>query len=190
MRSAVSATFFQRLVEELQQRYRYVVVDVGADLLGSEVAAHRTALALSQQVLLAATPDLVGLWHARNALGLLRDQFRIEADRVALVLNRFNRRYQHGRAEIEWALGVPVAAVLPNDYAAAQRALMAQRPMVLQGRGRAARAFLDLAGRVHGGSINLPPDPEKKRRVPWPHWSITLRAPWSRAGQARAERGA
>lgn len=191
MRSLVSAIFFQRLIGELRQRYRYVIVDVGADLLGADTETHRAALGLSEQILLAATPDLVGLWHARTALGTLRNQLRLDPDRVALILNQYDRRYHHGRTQIEWALDMPVAAVVPYDHGAAQRSLIAQVPLVVHSRGgRASRALLELAGRVHGGTITLPPEPSKNGRRPWRHWPATLRPPWAGPARRRVEKGA
>lgn len=184
MRAGLSPRFFERLVAKLRQRYRYVVLDIGAELLGAEAAVHRAALGLSQQVLLVASADLVGLWHARTALGVLKNQLQIAAERTALIVNCHDRRYHHDRAEIEWALGVPTAAVIPHDHRAVQRALMAQRPLVLDRRSRAARALLDLAERVHGGSIALPPEPGTNGRARWRNWVPAVRIPWPRPGGA------
>lgn len=181
MRSAVPPRFLERLVAELRPRFRYVVLDVGADLLGAEAALHRAALGLSDHVLLVAATDLVGLWHARTALGLLRTHVPVPGEKLALILNRHDRRYHHGRADIEWALGVPAAAVIPHDHRAVQRALAAQRPLVLEARSRAGRAVLDLAERVHGGSIVLPPEPTGDRRARWRRLLPGVRLPWARA---------
>lgn len=171
LRSAISLRFVERLLPELRQRYRYVVLDVGADLLGAEAAAHRTALTLADQVLLVASTDLVGLWHARQALALCRAHLTIGEERLALILNRHDRRYHHGRTEIEWALGVPAAGVIPYDHRASQRAMLAQQALVFEHRSRAAGQLRDLAERVHGGRISLPPEPTPtgrgwRRRLP------------------------
>jgi len=176
MRASLSRRFFERLVAYLRRRYRYVVLDVGADLLGSETALHRTALSLADQVLLVATGDVVGLWHARQALGLLRGQLALPTERVALLVNRHDERFHHGRAEIEWALGAPAAAVLPYDHTGAERAIAEHRPMVLDQGSKAGFYLLELAGRVHGGRIEPPPEPRPARR------SWRLRPPWSRRG--------
>ena len=216
MRAAVSAAFLERLVAELRQRYRYVVVDVGPDLLGTEAAVHRAAVALGQQVLLAAAADLAGLWHARTALGLLRTHVPVAPERVALVVTRHDRRHHQGRAEIEWALRVPAAAVVPYDHGAAQRAMAAQRPLVLEDRSRAGRALLDLAERIHaGGPIRLPQVEGNARRwhrpsspgprgtpgrvVPalpleWPRWARARWRgrgwwPWVTAGTSARQKG-
>lgn len=182
MRSGISSQLFEQLIGELQQRYHHVILDVGADLLGPEGAAHRSALRLAHQVLLVASADLVGLWRARAALGLLQSQLQISLDRVALVVNRYDRRYHHSRSEIEWALGLPSAAVIPFDHAGIQRAIAAQRPIAFDKRSRAGRALLDLAERVHGGAIALPPEPTREG------WASRLRLPavWpQRNGQAK-----
>lgn len=189
MRVGLPASFLERLTAELCRRYRHVILDVGADLLGSESALHRAALRLSRQVLLVASADLVGLWHARTVLGLFRGSLQVDLDRVALIINRHDRRYHHGRREIEWALGVPTAAVIPYDYGAAQRALAAQQPLVLEGRSRAGRALLDLAERVHGGSIVLPPEPVRNGGVWWLEWAAALRPGRSRGSSAAKDEG-
>src|SRR5207249_3091878 len=88
-------------------------------------------------------------------------------DQFALVINRYDARSHHRRSEIEWALGTPAAAIIPFDHNAAEKALASQRPLVLDGRGGAARALLDLAERVHGGSIRLPPEPVGRPARPW-----------------------
>jgi len=46
--------------------------------------------------------------------------------------------------------------VVPHDHRAAQTALAAQRPLVLDRRSAAARSLLDLASRLHAGRIELP----------------------------------
>ncbi len=180
MRIGISPRFFEQMVAELRQRYRYVVLDVGADLLGAEAAVHRAALGVSRQVVLVSSADLVGLWHARTALGALKNLLQIGAERVALIVNRHDRRYHHGREEIEWALGIPTAAVIPYDHRGVQRALLAQQPLVLDRRSRAARALLDLAERVHGGNIVLPPEPRANGRARWRELVPALHLPWPR----------
>jgi MinD-like ATPase involved in chromosome partitioning or flagellar assembly len=89
---------------------------------------------------------------------MLDAQLGIPSETVALVVNAHEKRRHNKRSEIEWALGRPAAAVIPYDRSAAERALAAQRPLVLERKSAAARALLELAGRVHGGEIVLPPE--------------------------------
>jgi Flp pilus assembly CpaE family ATPase len=183
MRAAITGRFLGRLLAELRPRYRHVILDVGAEAMGAEGAAHRAALRAADQVLLLAAADLVGLWHARAALTHLRTHLQVEPERVALVVNRHDRRFHHARAEIEWALGAPTAAVLPWDYRAAQCALSTQQPVVLQGSGRLARGLLDLAERVHRGRIELPPARGSTQPSVWLRGAAALRRVWPRRGQ-------
>lgn len=172
MRGRITRRFLERLLDALQRRYRYVIVDVGSELLGAEGALHRAALGLSQQVLLVCSSDLVGLWRARTTLGLLQTHLQIGTERVGLIVNRHDARFHHGRTEIEWALGATTACIVPYDNVAAQKALAAQKPLVL-GRGRAAKALLEFAERVHGGSVAMPVEPRRQRRLKLP--SLRLR---------------
>jgi MinD-like ATPase involved in chromosome partitioning or flagellar assembly len=160
MAARVTLPLFERLLAELQQRYRYVVIDIGAALAPSDVI-HRAAVRQAAHVLVVGSGDLPGLWHLRRALALLRDDLHLDDGRLAVVLNRYERRFDHRRAEIEWALGLPLAAIVPYDHGGLRRAALLQQPLVCVSRGPAARALLDLSERVYGGAIQLPPDPER-----------------------------
>lgn len=163
MRSGITVRFFERVIAELRQRYRYVILDVGADLIGTEMSVHRAALAESQQVLLVTSGDLVGLWRARAALSLIENQLAVSQEHVALLINRHDHRHHHARSEIEWALAQPAAAVVPYDHRSVERATAAQHPVVFE-RSSAGRTLFDLAERIHGGRILLPQEVAAKRR--------------------------
>ena len=169
MRGSLDAGFVARLVAALAQRYRYVVLDLDAGLLGDQAAVQHAALSRADRVLLVTTADVVGLLHARQALGSLRTDYAVPPERIGLVVNRYDARYHHGRREIEWALEAPVAAIIPHDHRAAQRALAAQHPLIMQRRSRAARALLDLARRIHGGDAGaiVLPEEEPSRTALW-----------------------
>ena len=153
MRSSIAPALVERLVSELSRRFRWVVLDVGPELLGMDTAAasHRAALARAHHVMLVTGSDLVGLWHARTALNQLERCVGIEPRRVNLILNRHDPRFHHSRHEVEWHLGAPVAGVIPFDHVAMQRATSEQRPVVLDGSSRAARAVFVLADLLNEG---------------------------------------
>src|SRR5207302_2027388 len=159
--------FVERMVQALQRRYRYIILDTGGELVGPEGTVHRAALGLAQQVLLVCSSDLVGLWRARSTLAMLQSHLQISPERVALVVNRHDPRFHHGRTEIEWALGASTACLVPHDHLGLQRALAAQRPAII-GRGTAGKALLEFAERIHGGKVVLAPEPEKTERKRWP----------------------
>lgn len=167
MRGRLSGPFVSNLLEALRASYRYVVVDVGPDLFGPDGAAHRAVLERASRILVVTSGDLVGLWQAQRALAQLRTHVETGLRPVALVVNRYEPRRHHGRREIEWALGTPVAGIIPDDHGAGQRAIAAQRPLVLASRGRGARALLELAGRIHQGRIVLPREQTKRSDRSW-----------------------
>ena len=166
MRGGVAGAFFEQLIAELRGRYRFVVLDVGAELLGGGGTLHRLALSSADLVLVVAAADMIGLLHARRALATMRAHVRVPQERLGLVVNRHHGRYHHGRTEVEWALEVPAAAVVPHDFDGVQRALAAQLPVVLAGRSRAGGAILDLAERICRGRIVLPAPDESARQGP------------------------
>jgi Flp pilus assembly CpaE family ATPase len=159
LRAGVTPTFVERLLAELGQAHRYVVVDVGAELLGLEPLAsgHRAAIAAAQHVFVVTGPDVISLWHTRSLLHQLERDLGVEHERLSLVPNRHDSRYHHGRGEIEWHLGVPAAAVVPHDYGPVQRAVAEQRPVVTDPSSRAGRAIVGLAERIHEGRVRMLP---------------------------------
>jgi Mrp family chromosome partitioning ATPase len=169
MRGSVAPAMIERLIDELARRYRWVILDVGPELLGIDVAAadHRAALSRAQHVLLVCAADLVGLWHARTALDQLERLVGIERRRVNLILNRHDLRFHHTRQEVEWHLGAPVVSVVPFDHAAAQRAIAEQRPLALDSSSRAARALVSLAERLNEGKLRVPSPPDGRSRSAW-----------------------
>lgn len=163
MRAGVSSAFFADLIGTLRARFRHVILDLGADFLGSDVAPYRVALRQAGQVLLVTTPEVIDLLRARVAFAGLETQLGLDPRRVALIVNRHDRRYHRSGGEIEWALGRPLAALIPYDHVGTARAREARRPVVLDRRSRAGRALLNLAGRIHGGTVTLPQEPVAPR---------------------------
>ncbi len=173
MWGGITGDFIARLLAELRRRYRYVVVDVGSRPADSAPGVWGAALKGADQTLFVVAADLVGVWRARTALEHLLGRERpfdhsgSTSGPVALVVNRHDRRHHHGRGEIEWALGLSATAMVPYDHGGTERAIAAQRPAVLDARSRAGQALLDLARRIDGGQLVLPPEPEAGRRSGW-----------------------
>lgn len=149
MRASISPGFLQQLITELANRHRYVILDVGSEVLGLDSVAECTRVALSaaDHVLLVSRADVVGLWHTRTALGHLDRLTGLT--RVRVVLNQFDPRYHHPAREIEHHLGVPLVAVVAADRRGAEQSTANQQPLVLERPSRAARALLALADDIH-----------------------------------------
>jgi Flp pilus assembly CpaE family ATPase len=170
MRTSVAPALMERLIDELARRYRWVILDVGPELLGMDLAAasHRAVLARAHHILLITAADLVGLWQTRTAIEQLERVLGLERRRLNLVLNRHDPRFHHSRQEVEWHLGTPVAGVIPFDHVAMQRAISEQRPLVLDTSSRAARALWALAEGLNAGKLPLPNEPVSV--TPQPAW--------------------
>ncbi len=170
MRSTVTPRFVDELLGQLQQRYRYVVLDLSGDALETASTLGQLALRTAGQLFLVSSPDVLGLWRTRMAIN------RIESarDRIAVVINGWDKRYHHSPQEIAWNLGVPLAAVIPYDRPAMERALAKQCPAVLDRKSRAGRRLLDLAARFHGDRLFVPPDEAAPRRLATGAWKSRL----------------
>ncbi|HEX5503964.1 MAG TPA: hypothetical protein VFW96_15165 [Thermomicrobiales bacterium] len=163
----VNPAFLERALDVFGRRYRHLVLDVGADLAGNDAAPllHRAAVARAHHLLLVGTADVPGLKRLRETREFCVENLGVDRRRVALVLNRYDRRRHHPLADIEAVFAQPLAAVLPYDYGATQRALAAQHALVLERRSRAAEALLTLAARAHGDRI-APGDPAGRTARP------------------------
>jgi MinD-like ATPase involved in chromosome partitioning or flagellar assembly len=164
LRAAVSGRFVAELVARLRERFRYVVLDLGdvADLEAVDplvAGAQRAALSGADYVCLVARPDPVGVWRAQEARDVLWGHAAVAPEQTSLVLNHYDARRHHRRGEIEWALGVPAAALVPHDHGRIQQALGELRPVVLDQRSASGRALLDFAERAFGGRLTLPSEP-------------------------------
>jgi MinD superfamily P-loop ATPase len=177
MRTSLGPGLVERLIDELVQRFQWVILDVGPELIGIETApaTHRAALARADHLLLVGAGDFVGVWHARAALEQLERLLGFERRRVNVVLNRHDARYHHSRQEVEWHLRAPVVAVIPFDHAGQQRATLEQRPAVLDSSSRAGRALLSLAEGMHEGKLRLTLPASAGARGSW--WRRLLRRP-------------
>jgi pilus assembly protein CpaE len=169
MRTSVVAPLVDHLLDELAQRYQWVIVDVGPEWLGidSVAATHRAALARAAHVIVVSGADFVALWHARTALDQLERLLELDRARVNLVLNRHDARYHYARHEVEWHLGAPVAALIPFDQAGFQHAIAEQRPVVLDPSSRAGRALIGFAEGLHAGQLKVPLIGAARARQPW-----------------------
>lgn len=182
MRAKVSVPFVRQLMTELASRFDYLLLDLGEELLGEDVGlVHRAALRMAGTILLVTSADIAGLKQTQVTLQTLQGLVGMSVDRICLLVYGYDRSRQAGQytaTDIEAELGVPVVAVLPYDHVAEQRAVSAQQPLVFDNRSKSGRALVDLAQRIHGGKIVLPPDvarPRRRWKVAPASWGILTR---------------
>jgi pilus assembly protein CpaE len=148
-----------RLVAALAPHFDALVLDVPHDL----APRTRAALEAADRVLFVAADAVPALKRAQAGLRALRES-GLAGDRVLLV-----RRGGFGRelsdADLETALGSPIAAHWPHEPAPLAAAARAGQPLAIAApRSKAARAAAALALRIAGGSA---PEPLLGRALAW-----------------------
>lgn len=166
-RGAISRVFGERLIEALRRRFAFVLLDAGSDILSADSGLHRAALLAADDLLVAVRADPLGVAAARTILGIWERHLHLPEERMALVVNGYDRRCHPTPATIAWHLRLPVAAVLPEDRGALHRAQLRRQPALFTG-GRYAGALLAFADRLYGGELRLPEEVRPRRRRRWP----------------------
>jgi pilus assembly protein CpaE len=111
------------ILDFVRRRYKAVCLDLSGNLEKYSIEIMHE----SNTVFLVCTTELPSLHLAREKLAFLRS---LELDsRVSIVLNRVGKRDVMSTTDVEKLLGLPVRAVLPNDYAGIHRALASGQPV-------------------------------------------------------------
>ncbi len=134
-----------KLLYLMKEQYAYVVVDAGPNL-GKSTGL---LMELAETIYVVTQADVPGL---RNAQRYVSHMQRFGADKVRLVVNRFDaRRHEIDEEHVVKAVGVPVAWKIPNDYASVRRSHNTAVPLVM-GDSPVARALrADGAGCLRQG---------------------------------------
>jgi pilus assembly protein CpaE len=143
---------FQRVIRFARTLYDWVIVDLGRGL------TPRTMNALEEidEGFLVTTLEVPALYQAKQLITTLISS-GYGTDRLRVLLNRMPKRPEVTASEVEQMLGVPIYAVLPNDYVTLNEAYT-EGELLTPGSGLAAH-FARLAARI----ANLP-EPRKKTR--------------------------
>jgi len=105
------------LLEFCRRQYKVICVDLSGNLERySQEVMHE-----AKRIFLVTTPEVPSLHLAREKCAYLQSLDLL--DRVALLVNRVNRKNPITTPQIEQLLGVSVAGAFPNDYVAVQDAL-------------------------------------------------------------------
>ncbi len=141
-----------KLLYLMKEQYAYVVVDAGPNLGRST----GLLMELAEAIYVVTQADVPGL---RNAQRYVSHMQRFGADKVRLVVNRFDsRRHEIGEEHVVKAVGVPVAWKIPNDFASVRRSQNTAVPLVM-GDTAVARAVRGMARDACGKG---PAEPTKR----------------------------
>jgi len=141
------------LIRFWREHYDAVVLDVaGAQGPGGDLAS------LSDQVLLVTTTELAALHATRRSIDLLEQRSGIDRSRLRLLVNRYTPATGMKREDVETALKLAPYAVLSNDYAALQNAVL---------EGKAAARSTQFGRSIHELTEHLlGKQSEPKKRTP------------------------
>lgn len=138
-----------KLLTTVARSYQYVVLDCGSRV--DEAAI--TSATVADRLLLITTPDVLAVKNAWRRLQLL-ERLGIERDRVALVLNRVDRKSPLlSVADIEQNLGRRVDAQLSDDRVAVRAVNEGRLARDVDRRSAIARDIEALTGLVTDGEV-------------------------------------
>ncbi len=143
---------FQRVIRFARTLYDWVVVDLGRSLSMRSLSV----LEEIDEGFLVTTLEVPALYQAKQLITTLTES-GYGSNRLRVILNRLPKRPEVTLDEVQAMLGLPVYAVLPNDYVALYEAYSGGE--LLDPGGGLAAHFARLAAKV----ANLP-EPRKKTR--------------------------
>lgn len=154
----VTADQFLKIIDYLRQMYAYVVVDTSPYLSDVTIAA----IDVSDVIVLVTTQDIPAIKNARLFLDLLQN-LRIDRNRVAFVMNRFDKRIAITADRVGENLKQEVAAVIPLDERVVITAVNRGIPFMLDNKAQpVGRAVFGLAESVRGKIVALEAQPVER----------------------------
>ncbi|MDX1673640.1 MAG: AAA family ATPase [Longimicrobiales bacterium] len=137
-----------RILGMLRRHYDYVLVDTSKSLAPPALAALRTA----DPIFLVTNMDVPSLRNLKRCLPILDGATAGDAERLRLVVNRYNAKSLVSLDDIEETLGIEVYWTLTNDFDSVITSISAGQPLVLQGSSRYAEECKALARDIASGA--------------------------------------
>ena len=148
----LDATKVRKLIDFASTTYKYTVID-----LPRSDGAILDALDHLSAVIIVVNQELATVKGASRLAASLRQRYGRE--KVSLVLSRSDRQAEIGSADVERAIGFPVAHTFPSDYRHALHALNKGRPIALDNHNELAGAFKRFAFQLTGVRPQPPQTP-------------------------------
>jgi pilus assembly protein CpaE len=144
----VSGEQIARILGLLRSHYDYVLVDTSKSLAAPALAALQTA----DPIFLVTNMDVPSLRNLKRCLPILDGATAGDAERLRLVVNRYNSNSLIRLEDIEETLGIDVYWTLSNDFETVITSISAGQPLVLEGSSRYAKELKALARDIAGGA--------------------------------------
>ncbi|MFW6206610.1 MAG: AAA family ATPase, partial [Gemmatimonadota bacterium] len=135
------------------------------------------ALQAADPIFLVTNMDVPSLRNLKRCLPILDQVTAGDADRLRLVVNRFNSKSLVGLEDLEETLGIEVYWTLTNDFGTVINSISAGQPLVLQGSSRYADELKELAMDISAGATGQTRSERSlASRLLWPFGSRSRRS--------------
>jgi len=135
----------ERLLNVAAYGYTHTLVDQPAVMPSDQLLS---LAELSDKILVVLTPELPALWRTHRLLHFLE---QVDCQhKLRLILNRFEKKGEITKAEMEKTLEQPISWTLPNDYRSAIQAINSGRPLVSVNHTPLASGIVQLAQHITG----------------------------------------
>jgi len=149
-KTAIAPSDMVRLCDALRGEVDWIIIDSPAGI----ERGFRNALAPADEVLVITNPEVAAVRDADRIIGLVEAE---EKGPVKLIINRINPALvKHGdmlsAEDVVELLAVPLIGIVPEDEAVIISTNHG-RPVVLDEKSRAGKAFMNLAKRLNGEEV-------------------------------------
>lgn len=139
----IDARRIRAVVEFAAQSYRFVVLD-----MPRSDAVVEEAFGLSSSITVVTTQELGAIRSSARVAANLRHKFG--AERVRIVINRYDRAAEIGSEDLAQAVGGQIGHTFPSNYRLAIDALNKGRPLVIDNHNKLASSFAAYARSLSG----------------------------------------
>lgn len=140
----ISIKGLRRAMSMGKRRFSSVVIDLGKP----DTPLHLDALAQCETLLIVFRLDYPSIRNTRRLVAFI-ESGGFDRGKIRLVVNRYGQRYQIKPAQAQEALGMPIAAILPEDMSRVNYAVSIGMPIVeYRPRSPLSKRMIELAEAV------------------------------------------
>jgi septum site-determining protein MinD len=153
MKDAVTPDQMKQIIQQLLQKYHYVLIDSPAGI----EQGFQNAIAAAKEALIVTTPEIAAVRDADRVIGLLEAH---GVRQIHLIVNRLKPQMVEANdmmsvADVQEILAIPLIGVIPDD----ERVIVSTNrgePLVLgEEETLAGKAFDNIARRLEGEKVEL-----------------------------------
>jgi septum site-determining protein MinD len=148
---------FYHLIEELKQKFDYVLIDCPAGIEYGFTVATSPA----DEAIIVVTPDVTSVRDADRVIGLLEN---VGIKEYSLIINRYDpemieKKKQLQKEDISEILGLKIMGIIPNDTKITEAANKGEVMLYMNPLSPASKAFMVTAKKITGENIQVETKP-------------------------------